>query len=214
MLNINEWLTLLALIAFMLQGFQLKKYSSSWYILVLVVLPASVCAGLSDFLILQSVTVLQQQLLTKIELISVIVLLEAFFIFFLTKDYKLPLVSMLTTLIYGQMLFYQMGWFSWSFTIQGIIYGLVVSLALTLIINLCKKVIYLEKVLIITLLGITLIQTAQWPLTQQTPIESDFQSLIYSLTMISILILMGYVFTRVYYKFSHRHEFKTKSDIK
>jgi len=192
----------------MLQGCQFKKCSSRWYILVLVVLPASVCAGLSDFLILQSVTVLQQQLLNQTELISAIVLLEALLICFLTKDYKLPLVSMLTTLIYGQMLFYQMGWFSWSFTIQGIIYGLVVSLALMLTINLCKKVIYLEKVIIFTLLGITLIQTAQWPLTQEPPIESDFLSLIYSLTMIFILILMGYVFTRVYYKLSHRHKFK------
>jgi len=197
----------------MVQGFQLKKYSSPWYILVLVVLPASICAGLSDFLVLQSVTVLQQHLLSQIELISIIVLLEAFFICFLTKGYKLPLVSTFAALVYGQMLFYQMGWFSWSFTVQGIIYGLVVSLMLLVTIKLSKKIIHLEKVLIITLLGITLIQTAQWPLTQQTPIESDFQSLIYSLGLISILILMGYVFTRIYYKFSHRHKFKQNQII-
>jgi hypothetical protein len=193
MFSLEQWLMLIALIALLLQGYQLRTYALSRVGLLIVVILPLITLMLSDYLAQQSVILLQQTLLAQSEFISVIVLLEALLTCFAVKGYKLPLISMFCSIVYGQMLFYQTGWFSWSFIVQGGVYGLGISVVLLLTIVLAKQQSRLPQVLIVILLGIIFLQSAQLPPPRQFELTPDYWAMIYSLGGACCLLLIGYV---------------------
>ncbi|PAJ73711.1 hypothetical protein CJF42_14170 [Pseudoalteromonas sp. NBT06-2] len=204
MFSLDKWLILLILLAIVLQGYQLKDTFNAWIIGLIIVFPPLLCTILSEYLVMQSVTVLQQKIYSELELVCVIVLLETLLTCFLNKNYKLPLLSVIGAIIYGQMLFYQMGWFSLSFTVQGFVFGLVVSGVVLLTTTVSLKYEFLDKVLILSAVAIIWLQTSKWPLTRQLEITPDYRALVYCSITVLVLLCVGYSLTYLYNLYNQR----------
>jgi len=193
MFSPEQWLMLLALITLLFQGQQLRAYDLSKTALLLMVFLPILTLSLSEYLARQSVIALQQTLLAQSQFMSAVVLLEALLTCFVIKGYKFPLVSMLLAVVYGQMLFYQTGWFSWSFNIQGAVYGLCISMMLILTTVLARQSSRFPPVIIGLLLMVIFLQLAQWPPARQFEVVTDYSALGYCLGGVISLLLIGYV---------------------
>jgi len=195
MVNLEQWLMLLALSSLAFGGCQLQ----SWQLgrgrmfaqVGIVMLVPLIAALMSGFLAAQSVVTLQQQLIAQAEFLSVLVLLEALLVSFSVKGYKLPLLSTLGAIVYGQMLFYQAGWLSWSFMAQGVVYGAGMAAVLLFCWALAAQQPSLAKVLVVSMLVFSMVQLAQLPPPRQFEAVIDFSAIVVCLAGIASLILLG-----------------------
>jgi len=198
MVNLEQWLMLLALISLALGGCQLNSWQVGRERILgggVISLVVALTISLSDFLAAQSVIALQQQLATHAEVLSVVVLLEALLVCCAMTRYKLPLVSTFGAIIYGQMLFYQAGWLPWSFLAQGAVYGTGVAALIIFFWLLSHRQRLFGRGAMVGVVIISWTQLGQLPPPRQFEIPTDVQALVVCIAGFVSLIALGALYT-------------------
>ena len=193
MLDSHHWVVIASLVIICLQGAQLRLFKSKLGLYFILMTVPIFTWLISDFVSRQSITYFQQMITEQLQTLQIVVLLEAALLCF--TRYKIPVLSTFLALLYGQLFWFQSGYFELSFTLQGIIYG--VAIAAVLFVN---KLISQDEPLWLNVLFITLLLTTYLTATElpsTSDIKVNVSEILVSIASFSGVIFLGFAIQKI-----------------
>ncbi len=187
MLELNSWLLVASLSTLSIQGTQLLHFKLQLTIAVAYVLPVVIAIVLSDFVVTQSLPAWNKLVTAQLQSLQIVILLEAALVCF--SPFKLLPIGALLAFCFGHLNFLQQGFVDWSFTMQGLIYGVAVSVIIMLNHYLAKIEEHWTVVLFVVLLMSTFLTSNQKP--ESVNVAYSLTEMLISLLSIAALLAIG-----------------------
>lgn len=187
MLEINDWLVIAVIASLSIQGIQLGQLRYRWAIWLAGLVVVLFSFSVSEFIATQNILTWQKLVTEQQQTLQIIVLLELSLTLFL--QYKFLPVSSALALFYGQLLFFQQGWFDWSFQWQGGIFGVAICClwGINMALNQIEKYWPLMIFFVVALCSIVSAATPSQPVI----VTTNWQEMIISLLTITSVIFAG-----------------------
>lgn len=194
MLETNQWLLALTICVLSMQGTQLRFISSVSKLIAIAITIPIVTFLVSSFVALNNILEVQGFLKKQSQFILLIIMTEAALLYFFKPVYKLPLISAIGALFYGQLLFFQSGLVDLSFDLQGIIYG--IGISVLIFIN--RLLAAVEEIWCAALFGflviLVILITANQSKSDEVLFQIEYDALSISIIFTIACVSIGYVF--------------------
>ncbi len=193
MLDSNHWVAIACLLIVCIQGTQLRLLKPQLGLYLILFGVPFLTWMISDFVSRQSSTHFQQLITEQLQTLQIVVLLEAALLCF--TRYKIPALSTFLALVYGQLFCFQSGYFELPFTLQGIIYGVIISVLLLVNKFISQYEPLWSKAIFITLLLTTYLTATQVPSTND--LNFNLNEMLVSIASLVGVICLGFALQKI-----------------